>query len=315
MACLRDLPHVYRTVGVVTFARRIWREIEDDNLFTWAAALAYSWLFAIFPFLIFLLTLVPYLPDKTKAIAERGIHDTLYQALPSPDAADTVWLNIRDNVKNLLHQRQGRLLPRLMGIALSVWAASGGMSMTMAAFDKCYDIERGRSFHKQRALAMGLTLFVAVNIAFIVALLPVGRFMRDWVIAEDPDLAGSWMVCVFDVVRWATALFFMTSTLAVIYHVGPAVRQKFHWLTPGALFSVTVWLALGLLFRLYLSHFGRYNETYGTVGGVAVLLLFFYVDALVLLIGSEINSEIDFHVHSLRKGTQDFRGGASQALR
>ena len=101
----------------------------------------------------------------------------------------------------------------------------------------------------------------------------------------------------------------MFSLLAVIYYFGPSVRQNFRLLTPGAVFTIAVWLLLESFFRFYIDHFGRYDQTYGTVGGVAILLLFFYIDAFVLLVGAEINSEIDF-ARGIPRGTYDFRESA-----
>ena len=307
MARLSDVPAVLRTVGLVPFAKRVWHEIVDDDLFTWGAALAYSWLFAVFPFLIFLLTLLPYLPAVAKDRAFEEAHTLVFQVFPG-QGAQTVWDNIAGNLNNLLHHPEGKLLPRLLGIVLTLWAASGGMNMTMSALDKCYEIERTRPFYRARPVAVGLTLVVAVLVVLILCLLPLGTIGKHWVERQHYRglHPGSPAFIVFDVVRWTLSLFFMVSVLAVVYHRGPSIRHRFHWLTPGGVFAVLVWVILGFTFRLYVEKYGKYNQTYGTVGGVVVLLLFFYLDALVLLVGAEINSEIDFEVLKVRRGTRDF---------
>jgi membrane protein len=292
MARLRDVPHVLRTVGVVGFVRRVWKQGSDDQLMTWAAALAYSWLFAVFPFFIFLMTLVPFL-------------------FPT-QAAETLWNNLH---QHLLNPPPGSLWLRVGGIAVALWAASGGMAMTMNALDKCYELKEGRAFHRHRFLAMVLTVTVATLVLMVVLLLPVGGVVKDWIIRQElPGLhkGSPWMVA-FDVARWALALPFMVSILTVLYHWGPNVRHRFHWVTPGAVFSIVVWVGLGLAFKLYLERFVNYNKTYGTVGGAAVLLLFFYIDAAVLLWGAEINSEIDFEVLKVRRGTRDFLPAEAEA--
>jgi membrane protein len=294
MARLSDVPRVLSAVGLTTFTKRVWVQIQEDNLMTWAAALAYSWLFAVFPFLIFVLSLLPYLlrylPEGTKDRAVQEINQFVHQ-LPK-QAADTIW----NNIETVLRPNKGGYL--LVGLGVAIWAASGGMAMTMAALDKCYEIEKGRPFYRQRPLALLLTLSVAVLLVAVVVLLPVGTFVKGWV-THPPfhliDESSHWLVA-FDIVRWLLALLFMVSALTLVYHVGPAIRHQFHWLTPGAVFCLVVWIVLGLTFRLYIDKYGKYEQTYGTVGGVAILLLFFYVDALVLLIGAEINSEIDFAV-------------------
>jgi membrane protein len=101
--------------------------------------------------------------------------------------------------------------------------------------------------------------------------------------------------------------------LAVIYYFGPNIRQRFRLLTPGALFSAVVWILLDVVFRVYVDRYARYDQTYGTVGGAAILLLFFYLDGLVLLIGAEINSEIDFERLGVPSGSSDFTGPAKKS--
>src|SRR5215471_11243780 len=124
MAQLRDVPKLLRSVGPFTFAMRVWRQIADDNLFTWAASLAYSWLFALFPFMLFLLALIPYLPEKLRHHAEHFVDDALQTYLAS-EAASTIRDNIQGNVKNLLHQPRGIVL--YAGLLVALWAASNGL--------------------------------------------------------------------------------------------------------------------------------------------------------------------------------------------
>ena len=304
MARLSDVPRVFAAVGVLTFLKRVYTQVIEDNLFTWASALAYSWLFAVFPFMIFVLSLVPYLPETTKARAKTEIAEFVYQ-MPK-EAADTIWTNVAPKLEAQLEHPKGWLT--FVGLALALWAASGGMAMTMAALDKVYELEVGRPFYKQRPLAVLLTVVVAALILSVVVLLPVGTAFRTWLIHKQviTETQLGWVV-LFDIVRWMLALLFMVTALTVIYHFGPSVKHRFQWLTPGAGFCLVVWVVLGLLFKLYVAKFGKYEQTYGTVGGVAVLLLFFYVDALVLMIGAEINSEIDFEVLKVKRGTRDFR--------
>lgn len=312
MARLTDMPHLFKTVGGVTFAKRVASEVADDNLFTWAAALAYSWLFAVFPFMIFLLTLLPYLPQGAKDRARNEIHTLVYATAPGHEAADTLWNNIDNNLDNLLHQKKGKLFPRLVGLGLALWAASGGMAMTMAALDKCYEVDRGRPFYHQRPVAMGLTMAVAAMILLVLSLLPVGTFVKHWVETRGYVRRGHPALYVFDVVRWSLSLFLLAAVVALIYYKGPSIRHRFNWLTPGGLFTVVVWLVLGFAFRFYVEKWGKYSQTYGTVGGVVILLLFFYIDAVVLLIGAEIDSEVDFETLKVRRGTRDFTRAEDQ---
>lgn len=306
MARLSDVPKLFQSIGPLEFARRVWGQINDDNLFAWAAALAYSWLFAVFPFLLFLLSLIPYLPKDRRDEVQRNVRHFLMQWLPH-EAARTLRENIEGNINNLLHQSKGLLL--YTGLLIALWAASGGMASTMAALDRCYELDRGRPFYRQRLLAIAMTVVVMILLLSVGALLPVGSAVRAWVVARNLLDANHPLLMVFDIARWVLALLFMFLVLALIYYKGPSVKHHFYWVTPGAVFCVVVWLLLGLGFRMYIDRIGGrgYDRTYGAVGGVAILLLLFYLDALVLLIGAEINSEIDFEVLKVRRGTRDFR--------
>jgi membrane protein len=284
MARLRDLRPALRLLGPFRFGRNIWREVGEDNVFAMAAAVAYSWLFAVFPFLIFLLTLVAYVPLRFKMDA----HDYLSSAvnrIMAPAAAET----IMDNLDQVMHQPKGGLLS--VGIALTLWAASGGVAMTMSALDAAFDAPKVRPFYKQRPIAILLTCVLTVMIIMVFVLLPVGTQVMRWLIKHG---GLPWFfVWSVNFLRYGLALVLMFGVLATLYKFGTVVKQHFAFISPGAVFTVLVWFVLGQTFRFYVDHFTHYDKTYGAVGGVTIILLFFYLDALVLLIGAEINSEVD----------------------
>lgn len=320
MPRLRDLSAAFQSVGVFAFSRRVWNEVSDDNLFTWASALAYSWLFAVFPFLVFLITLLPYLPEEAKVDARQGIMRAITQ-LPE-HAAITVKDVVEPQLKNILDAPpRGFRTMNIIGIFVTLWAAAGGMSMTMSALDRAYDVEKPRKFIRHRSTAVGLTVVVACLILAVIILMPIGTLATRWLsdqIARNkawlPDiLLKTWVLYLWNISRYVLALLLMFMAVGVLYRFGPNVRQRWRLITPGSVFTIMVWLVLGIVFRLYVDKFGRYNQTYGAVGGVAILLLFFYIDALVLLIGAEINSEVDFEVHKIPRGTRDFRASGALA--
>ncbi len=203
-----------------------------------------------------------------------------------------------------MHQPHTGLLST--GILVTIWAASGGMNMTMSALDRVYDVAKPRPFYKQRPVAVVMTIVVATLIVAVLILLPIGTVVTHFIRDHQIAYVSQGMLLGLNIARYSAALVLMIAVLAIMYHFGPRVRQRFHAITPGAVFTITVWLALGFLFRLYVNKFGKYDRTYGTVGGVAILLLFFYIDAVVLLVGAEINSEIDFGLGIVR-GSLDFR--------
>jgi membrane protein len=299
MARIRDLPRVFTVVSPWDFFKRVLREMNEDGVFVWASALAYAWLFAIFPFFIFLLTLLPYLPQAVKDQAEDAMKTSLDSML-AEQAAATVW----QNIYKVIHQPHAGLLST--GILITLWAASGGMNMTMSALDRCYDVPKSRAFYHQRPMAVGLTVVVATLILAVLILLPIGSAVTAFVRQRNIIGVSEGMIVLWNVARYSLALVLMLGVLAILYYFGPAVKQRFYILTPGSVFTITVWLLLGFLFRMYVNRFGKYDQTYGTVGGVAILLLFFYIDAVVLLVGAEINSEVDFAL-GVPRGSTDFR--------
>jgi membrane protein len=301
MASLKDVPRAFKNVSPFKLAVRIGKEMAEDTIFVWAAALAYAWLLALFPFFIFLLSLIPYLPAHVKDRAEEPIKNVI-SFLPPP-TYDMVW----QNIYRLMHQTRTGLLS--VGILVTIWAASGGMNMTMAALDRVYDVPKNRPFWKQRPLAVLLTIVVATLILLVLVLLPLGTAVTRFVLAHDIPYVTRYistpMIWAWNIARYCLAVVLLLSTISITYYFGPSVKQRFRVLTPGGVFTLTMWLVLGIAFRTYVDKYGRYDKTYGTVAGVAILLLFFYIDAVVLLIGAEINSEIDFAI-GVPRGSTNF---------
>jgi membrane protein len=311
MARLRDFYPVVQRVGFFGFLKRVWQQCHEDGIFTWGSAMAYAWLFAIFPFFLILLSLVPYIPNEGKEWLKSHAQPVLEKSLPR-DAYQTVWEGyLKDRMGPLLDERPKAFLS--FGLVLTIWAASGGMAVTINALDKCYDLDKSRPYVRVRLLAIFVTLIVASLLLVVIIALPVASTVRSYIQnylsnLDHPIQIPYWGLIVFDIARFAIALVCMCLALSVMYHLGPFVKHRYRFLTPGSVFCVIVWLSLGALFRLYVNTFGRYQQMYGPVGGVVILLLFFYLDAVVLLIGAEINSEIDFVAFGVQPGCQDFRG-------
>lgn len=296
MATVKDFPKVVKKVGFTKFAKLVWAEVNEDDVFTWGSALAYAWIFAVFPFVIFLLTLAPYLPFNVKQRAMDEISNAAYSGLGGQGGYQIV-----QSVQEVMSKQQGGLLS--FGIILALWGASGGMNMTMNALNKAYYVSCNRPFIKQRLIAIGLTLASAVLILCVLVLLPVGTQLVDHLFKMGSlGMVGVWIA---NILRYGLALAMMFATISMIYYYGPCIKQKWHAVTPGAIFTVIVWIVLGFGFAYYVANFGNFNATYGALGGAIVLLLFFYINAVVLLVGAEVNSVIDFQMLPVEKGERD----------
>ena len=288
MARLRDFAPAVRKVGFVSFVRHIWAETLEDDLMTLAAAVAYSWLFAVFPFLIFLLTLAPYAPEHQRANAQRQIAKSIQQTMPK-EGADT----LLSSLDSVLNQPRSGLLS--LGLVVTLWFASGGVSMTMSALDAAFDAPKVLPFYKQRPLAILLTLILAVFVLLVFVLLPVGDAVLYWLNRKN-TFAVEW-VWIVNVLRYGLATLLLLAILSLLFKFGTITKQRFSFFSPGALFTLLVWFVLAAGFRFYVDRFGRYEKMYGAVGGVTIILFYFYLDALVLLIGAEINAEVQNILH------------------
>jgi membrane protein len=284
MARMREFVPAVRALGIKKFVTILITEISKDQLTTQAAAVAYAWLFAVFPFLLFLLTLFAYIPEKQKINAHDYIAASVSHLL-AHDAAQTIVTNLNQ----VLDQPRSGLLS--VGLAVTLWIASGGMSMTMTALDAAFDAKKTFPFYVQRPIAMLLTVIVTVLIVIVLLLLPVGTAIENFLASTRhiPAKVLWWLTFA----RYGLAILLMLSILCLLYTFGTRVRHGLVFFSPGAIFTLLVWVVLGESFRFYVDKFGRYQKTYGAIGGVTILLLFFYLDALVLLIGAEINNLIE----------------------
>jgi membrane protein len=225
----------------------------------------------------------------------------LYDYLPD-NTAWTIW----ENVRRVLDGPPRGLWS--VGLLVTVWAASGGINMTMTALDRCYEVERGRSFFRKRLVAIGMTVVVASMIVTVLVLIPIGNLVTKYVLSEWPGAWSPGVVWAWNVARYGLAGVLMFAVVSIMYYFGISVKQRFRVFSPGVVFTIGVWILLAFAFKWYVNAFGKdsYNRTYGTVGGVVVLLLFFYLDALVLMVGAEINSEIDYELLGVERGCRDF---------
>jgi membrane protein len=321
MASYTQYKDAFRKIGAWKFVKTVITQIGEDGLTTWAAALAYTWIFAIFPFLIFLLSLIAFIPGNKDARVHQ-MEKMLAQSMPNTTAGKEAQeakegAKPPESSKNMIVAE----IPRLMktqssgllsiGLILALWSASAGMSTTMSALNRCYDITVDRPFYIQRPIAILVTLIVMVLIIIVMILLPlIGAAMK--YVEYHPDkipMIGKYLtwpiIMTVHVIRSLISAALLFLAVSVIYYFGPKLKSGYRYISPGSIFTVVTWLLLGLVFKIYVDKFGAssYARTYGAVGGAIILLLSFYLDALVLLIGAEINSEFDFVIYGKTGGT------------
>jgi membrane protein len=267
-------------VNPVELLKRSVRAFLDDDMPTYAAALSYSALFALFPFLIFLIALLGFLhiPDFFDWLLEQA-----QPAMPS-DSYSLVESVIRD----IQGKPRGGLLS--VGILIAIWSASSGIRSVMNAMNVAFGVEETRSALRRYALSVVYTIGLAALLIASAALMLVGPRAIRW-IADQADL-GSQFVTLWTWLRWPVLVLLLMMVAALIYYVAPNVDQPFALVSPGAVVAVIIWVLASVGFSLYVSNFSNYSATYGSLGGIIVLLLYFYISSAVLLLGAEVNAEL-----------------------
>jgi membrane protein len=271
-----------RGLGPVTLIKQSVKDFVDDDMTTYAAALAYQVLFSLFPFLLFLLALLGFLniPQFFTWLQQQA------QTVLPPDAMGQV-----NAVIAQLQQPQGGLLS--FGILAAIWTASAGVRATMNALNVAYDVEEGRPTWKRFLLSIVYTIGLAVLLILAAALMILGPQAMQW-LAGQVGL-GQIAVTLWTWLRWPIAVLLLILAVATIYYVTPDVEQDFRFITPGSIIAVLVWILASLGFGYYVQNFADYSATYGSIGAIIVLLLYFFISAAVLLFGAEVNAVIEHH--------------------
>ena len=264
--------------------KRVWAEVQGDNVFGRAAELSYYFLLALFPFLIFLTSIIGFVLGSGTG-TRHALFEYLARIMP-PSA-----FHLIDNTMTEVSTASGggKLS---FGILAALWAASNGLGAITESLNTAYDLKETRPWWKQRLTAIGLTTALSVFIIGALVLVVAGGRIAEWLAATygfGPVFPLAWKI-----IQWPAVLACMTFAFALIYYFAPDFRkQAWQWLTPGSVIGVALWLLVSLGFRVYLHFFNSYSATYGSLGAVIVLMLWLYLTGAAVLIGGEVNSEIE----------------------
>ncbi|MGE3401070.1 MAG: YihY/virulence factor BrkB family protein [Vicinamibacterales bacterium] len=252
----------------------------EDNCLGMAAQLAYYFFFALFPTLLFLIALASYFPVDQ-------LVDDLIAAIGGYAPPEAVQI-ITDQLRKIADGEEGGLLT--LGVLTALWSSSAAMTAIIDTLNRAYDIDEGRPWWKVRLTAIALTVGVSLFILVSLALVLVGPGLVQRLLGAY--LGGGFEIA-WNLVRWPVVIALVSAGVAIVYYFAPDAEQDWVWLTPGSIFATLAWLGASLGLKFYLENLGSYTESYGAVGGVMVLMLWFYVTGLVILLGAELNAEIE----------------------
>ena len=268
-------------------AKRTWRALRADNLLGRAAELAFYFLFALFPTLFSASSILGLAARSASSIYLRLLE---YLALIVPTSAlGMVLTTFNETTTNAT---RGKLT---FGLIASIWSASVGISAIQDALNTVYRVRDPRSYFRARLSAIGLTIALSVLATLTLTAMLGGDFFAAIAHVRVANyFLASLFATVVRLIAWTAATALLTLCFAVVYYWAPGVRKRrWRWLTPGGAVGIVGWVLVSLGFRLYLHYFNFYSITYGSLGAVIILLMWFYITGFMLLLGAEINSEIE----------------------
>jgi membrane protein len=264
----------------------VWEDFSQDDMLTYAAAVAYHMLFALFPFLLFLFALFTLLDAP-------GLFDWMLSQLESA-VPDEVMDQIEETIDEARDQQGGGLLS--FSLLMFIWIASVGMRSAMNALNISYDVAENRPIWKRYLLSILYTIGLAALVILATFLMFFGPQVTNW-LGEQAG-AEEYVIFLWRWLRIPLAALLVMMAVTTIYFMLPNVEHRFKIFSLGSVFTVLLWIIASIGFQFWIRNFAEYNLTYGSIGAVIILLTYLYLLAVVLLLGAELNSVILRHAPS-----------------
>ncbi len=265
--------------------KRTAKEFQEDNITDWAAALTYYSVLALFPALIALVAVLG-LAGQPQTVT------SILDILRSAGAEDSTVDSVEGTINGIIQNKGGAGALLGFGLLAALWSASGYIGAFMRASNAIWEIPEGRPFWKLRPLQVVVTLVMVMLLAFVlIALVISGPLAK--AIGEQIGL-GSAAVTAYSIAKWPIMAGVVVLLLAILYYVAPNAKlPRFQWISPGAVVALVIWAVATVAFFFYVSNFGSYNETYGTLGGAISMLVWLWITNIAILFGQQLNSEIE----------------------
>jgi membrane protein len=261
--------------------KRTAKEAMADDVLNLAAQQAYYYFFALFPALLALISLASFFPLD-------NLVDEIVTMLSRVAPPDVIRI-VQEQLINISNTNAGGLLT--LAFLFTLWSSSAAVVSMTTTLNTAYDITESRPWWRVRLTAIGLTLGLAFFILLSMTLLIAGPTLAERVaeaLRMGPVFEWTWKI-----LQWPLIFALVSTGIAMVYYFAPDAEQQWVWITPGSFLATVLWVVISLAFKVYLARFGTFNETYGAIGGVMVLMLWFYLSGIALLVGAELNAEIE----------------------
>jgi membrane protein len=261
--------------------KRTFKEALADDVFNLAAQQAYYFFFALFPALLGLISLASFFPIENLV----GEIQAMLGRITPADVTSIV----TEQIIKIGQSNAGGIFT--VAFFFTLWSSSSAVVALCSTLNVAYDITEGRPWWKVRLIAIGLTVGLALFILIAMTLVVAGPAIAGK--AAEALHLGPVFTLTWNVLQWPVVFLLIATAVALVYYFAPDAEQDWIWITPGSVLATVLWVIISLGFRFYVTNFASYNETYGAIGGVMVLLLWFYLSSIALLAGAELNAEIE----------------------
>jgi membrane protein len=272
-----------REASLLSTLKRALSEFREDNLADWAAALTYYGLLSLFPALIAVVSVIGLVGDPQSTT--RSLTEIVTEIGPQ-SAADT----FSGPIESIASNQSAAGFAFVLGLAVALWSASGYIGAFIRASNVIYETPEGRKFWKLRPLQLLVTLVMVLALtALALALVLTGPIVGA---VADPLGIGSTAVDLWNVAKWPVMAAIFVLMIDLLYYASPNAKLRgFRWVTPGAVVALVAWALTSAAFAFYVANFGSYDKTYGTLGGLVALLVWFWISNLAILFGHQLNAE------------------------
>lgn len=280
----------FSPLPLYTVASFFFKEIGKDSLVNKASSLAYNFMLALFPAIIFLFTLIPFIPKRIGF--QKQLMEFIELILPG-DAYNA----FENTLNEIVNKQNGGLLS--FGFLLSLFFATNGVHSLMMAFNKSSLIIETRTWVKQRLIAIVLTVIIALSVIICITAMFIGEYALNY-IDKHLEINGNFIAYVIQLVRWSLLGVLYFVTISILYRYGPAHAKKWHFFSAGSWLATILAFLTILGFSFYINNFSSYNKVYGSISVLIVLMIWLYLNSLILLIGFELNASVDLSKRSVK---------------
>ncbi|MBX2899540.1 MAG: YihY/virulence factor BrkB family protein [Cyclobacteriaceae bacterium] len=279
----------FGNLSLYKFLKIFFHNITEDEILDRSNGVAYNFILATFPAIIFLFTLIPYITNLFPAINREAIIQFMGDYLP-PSMNDVISATVLDIVSN---QRGGLLT---FGFFFALYLATNGMMALMRAFNACYRTVERRNVLRMRLTATGLTFMLALTILFAVVLLIGGQLALDYITGHVSEFSNFDLsnIHLLFVLRFIVIFFVFFISISFIYYFGPAVHYNWRFFSVGSFLATLIILAISYGFSYYITNFGSYNKVYGSIGALIALMVWIQLITMILLFGYEVNASLHY---------------------